>query len=754
MNKIFDFISQSPAVEAFGLSLLHSLWQGAAIAILLWINTKTLKNLQAQIRYYSALCGLLLLSSVFCLTFYFQYKQLSTPIPLQEIEILQFTAPATGFHPWPPTESEGIFQQLESTWFSTLLLIKQHSAYIFLLWSIGFIFYSSRFFIGLTWLERLKKTSIQVPQNWNKTLATLRQKTGIRRQIRLLASNKVTSPLTFGWLKPVIIFPASVLAQMPIDQVESILLHELIHIKQKDYLVSLLQSATEMLFFFNPAYWYISSVLDKERENACDDLVVNLTQNPLTYAKALSSLAAFCNRQESPPALAAAHNQQQLLFRIKRIIHPPKPNKTMKHFLKNRGYLSAPVAIFCLLVAIFTLDVKGNIQIQRLQTEKSIPQLNDTSKTQAGTEEENKILTTISKGYYQISDTDSDGTPSIATMTSDSIIIYENNSARGAGNGPGHGKFHKINPEAIQEKTQSITSFNKLLQKTSSDIEKGKDRNRNSDTDTAAGNPLILLLKSSPDPVNLETDTGEEQFTSTIRNALSEGIVIRNVQDVPAEAITSVTTIRKGAEKFFGENGRHGVMIVSVKAPSEETQIRKQEDHASIKANPLILVLDHEHSSALNKPGLPIQDIAKLALEKGLEIEDANKLDPQSIQSVQVFKSQQAAHFGESAKEGVALIVLKEGVPKPANTAAESEFIVYPNPADDLVKIKFSLPLPETVKITVHDNANNTVTTIASQTMEKGTHEFVWDASQQAPGIYIITLTQGRKVTGKKVEIR
>ena len=901
MNKLLEFIGHSPATKAFGISLLHSIWQGAAIAAILWIGMKILKNFQAQIRYYTAFLSLLFLSATFCFTFYLQYVEHASPsFQLEEIDLSSLNGLGTGEFHEQKAEDRSIFQQLEDLWFTTIQWVKQHTANIFLLWSVGFVFYSGRFFLGLNYLERLKRSSNPVPQNWQQTMVLLQQKVRLKKNVKFLFSHQLSTPLTFGWLKPVIIFPASVLAQLPIDQVESILLHELIHIRQRDYLISLLQSVTELLFFFNPGYWYISSILNKERENACDDQVITTTEDSITYAKALSRLAELCLLQESQPALAVANHKQQLLYRIKRIVSTKTPRTTMKPFLRNKSYQLAPIGIFCLLLAFFTLDVKGNIQSQNFKQETEKSQPNDTSKTQSrvDSEKENQIFTTISKGYYQISDSDSKGNPLIMTMTSDSITVFTNNSAKGARTSPGHIRTQNINPEAIQEELQSRYAFNDLLyhqirQKNgTSDLHsKGDDSLRlyfkkmeliydslqnaypNFEKSQTQANivkkvtgrdPLILMVKSKAESVNLDTDTGEEKFKETIKKALSEGIVIPNIQDIPAEAIVSVTVIKDEAETLFAEKGKNGVIIVTLKESKTKPSLSKKavSQKASTDSLPYMLVLAHEDWKKLSNASPEngnLNSIAELALKKGKIITNPKEIDPNTIHSmndikgeqaklfgkkgrngvviiylkenaentkvpmincqckedvkesplllvlehpkaksyfqedlpdgenrkkakaehalkwgiqiqdfkiinqswvetVEVLKDEQSKHYGERGKNGVVVIILREGYKAPSaenlNTKEEEDFILYPNPSDDLVKIKLSLSTAENVKITAHDNSNNLLKTVVNQSLKKGTHEFTWDASQQAPGIYIITLVQGNKVMSKKVEIR
>lgn len=90
MNKLIEIFSQSPAIKAFGMSLLHSLWQAAAIAFMLWMITKLLKNFQAQVRYSMAILALLLLSSAFFITFFLNYQAHSVPQEIKTVEVFNF----------------------------------------------------------------------------------------------------------------------------------------------------------------------------------------------------------------------------------------------------------------------------------------------------------------------------------------------------------------------------------------------------------------------------------------------------------------------------------------------------------------------------------------------------------------------------------------------------------------------------------------------------------------------------------------
>ena len=141
----------------------------------------------------------------------------------------------------------------------------------------------------------------------------------IRRPVRLLESASVAVPTVIGWLRPVVLMPASALAGLSPEQVQAILAHELAHIRRHDYLVNLLQTLVETLLFYHPAVWWLSRRIRAEREHCCDDLAVSLCGDPYTYARALADLEGL--RTPSVP-LALAATGGSLLERVRRLVRP------------------------------------------------------------------------------------------------------------------------------------------------------------------------------------------------------------------------------------------------------------------------------------------------------------------------------------------------------------------------------------------------------------------------------------------------
>ena len=177
---------------------------------------------------------------------------------------------------------------------------------------------------GMRQIFSLKKNGATQPdQAMQQLLQVLKNRLGITSHVRFLISVKAGVPMVIGFLKPVILVPAAAVAQLSPAQLETILLHELAHIRRHDYLVNILQAVAETILFFNPFAWMISAVVRREREHCCDDIVMAQTSEPMAYATALATLAGHYH-PGSALTIAASGRSNQLLNRIKRIMEMKK----------------------------------------------------------------------------------------------------------------------------------------------------------------------------------------------------------------------------------------------------------------------------------------------------------------------------------------------------------------------------------------------------------------------------------------------
>jgi beta-lactamase regulating signal transducer with metallopeptidase domain len=190
---------------------------------------------------------------------------------------------------------------------------------------------------------------------------------GIHHKITLWCSNAISTPMTFGFWKPVILLPVALVNQLSLEQTEALIIHELTHIKNNDFLFNWLLIFTESLFFFNPFIHIISAKIKIEREKNCDIQVLQFNYSPILYAETLLKIARFQQKQLSLQ-MAAVKNKKQLLQRI----HFFSDNRNL-NFKRNLPFLSTIGLIAALLVNVWIASfVIKNGTNQKMLTTNSI----------------------------------------------------------------------------------------------------------------------------------------------------------------------------------------------------------------------------------------------------------------------------------------------------------------------------------------------------------------------------------------------
>jgi len=189
-----------------------------------------------------------------------------------------------------------------------------------LVWTLGVALLSLRLLVGVRRGQRLKgQASTVVPAPWLDILEELRLQQGLRRAVTLRTSDAVESPAIVGWLVPMILVPTSAFTALTPDQLRVVLAHELAHLRRHDHLVNAVQAWIEVLLFFHPAVWWLSSKAREEREHCCDLAALRVTGSPRLLAQALTRLESL--RLHGPPlALAARSDRSPLMKRITRIL--------------------------------------------------------------------------------------------------------------------------------------------------------------------------------------------------------------------------------------------------------------------------------------------------------------------------------------------------------------------------------------------------------------------------------------------------
>ena len=136
------------------------------------------------------------------------------------------------------------------------------------------------------------------------------------RHIKIGTSEKVTSPIVFGYLEPIILLPISICNQLSTQEIKFILLHELAHIIRQDYLINIITTFSKLVLWFNPFAYLFDNVIQLQREIACDQFVIENINAPVHYAKALFNLAQSSSNYNLQLSLGALSSNNQLLNRI------------------------------------------------------------------------------------------------------------------------------------------------------------------------------------------------------------------------------------------------------------------------------------------------------------------------------------------------------------------------------------------------------------------------------------------------------
>lgn len=286
-------------IYALGWTLIHTLWQGALFACLQAVTLIALRRYSAEARYVVAvglLFGFFVTSAFTFVNLYRSSAGTSSESAIAQLQKPVESAENIGNDPAAklPAEitQEGVergttisFQERMINYYNDNLPL------IVTLWLLGVMVLFLRLLGQLAYVQRLKVYGVaHFPAGWQDKLRELEQQLDLRRVVQYFLSYRVDSPMAFGWLRPVVLFPAGLFKTLEDTQIYAILAHELAHVKRNDFLANLLQRLLLTLFFYHPGLWWMSARIEEEREHSCDDLAVRMTKQPIGYAKTLLHL--------------------------------------------------------------------------------------------------------------------------------------------------------------------------------------------------------------------------------------------------------------------------------------------------------------------------------------------------------------------------------------------------------------------------------------------------------------------------------
>jgi len=175
-----------------------------------------------------------------------------------------------------------------------------------------------QFIRNYRFVQMIRKTGIKkMDVAWKMYVKRTSIAMGIARDVKIWLSELVTSPVTIGYLKPIILIPVAAINNLTPHQLEAVILHELSHIYRYDYFLNLILSFIKTVLYFNPFVKFLVKSVEKEREHSCDEMVLQFQYKPGEYASALLRLEQNKHRQM---VMAAAGKNHDLLHRIESIL--------------------------------------------------------------------------------------------------------------------------------------------------------------------------------------------------------------------------------------------------------------------------------------------------------------------------------------------------------------------------------------------------------------------------------------------------
>jgi len=299
---VSDWIT-TPTAHALGWTLVHSLWQVAAVALVVAPTLALMRRRDASLRYLLCCLGMGAMLA----------------LPTTTFVLLRWTA---------APELAPVARMLMSEEARSATLAPALSSSLPWLtagWMLGVSFFAAR--SGLFWVRarRLSRTGLRpAPNAVQRMVVMIGSELRLRRRVRVFESALASVPSVVGWLSPVVLLPVGACQALTVDQVRSIVAHEMAHVRRHDQLVNWLQTLFECLLFFHPAAWWLSGRLRAEREYCCDDVAVGLCGNARQYARALWTLETL--RGASHPAdvstggVALSSHGGSLMERITRLV--------------------------------------------------------------------------------------------------------------------------------------------------------------------------------------------------------------------------------------------------------------------------------------------------------------------------------------------------------------------------------------------------------------------------------------------------
>ncbi|QNI35230.1 M56 family metallopeptidase [Edaphobacter albus] len=304
-------------VVALGWTLLHFCWQAVAIAVVYVLADRVAGRAASKMRYALAMGALTLMLCAAVLTF-LEQEHLVVRVPQGDGQVI--TSQVGSLHDTLVHQMPSAAPLVETGELWIAGNADRLLPWIDGIWLVGVLLLMLRALGGWIELQRLRRYAHSaVPEELESSFQRVASRVCAKRKVGLRLSEEVLTPFVMGVWRATVILPVSVVMRLDPAQLEAVLAHELAHVRRWDYLLNLVQTVVECLFFFHPAVWWMSRRARELRETCCDEIAARSCGDPLVYAEALLQMEE--QRAQRLQLAAALHGGGgSLLGRVKQIL--------------------------------------------------------------------------------------------------------------------------------------------------------------------------------------------------------------------------------------------------------------------------------------------------------------------------------------------------------------------------------------------------------------------------------------------------
>jgi beta-lactamase regulating signal transducer with metallopeptidase domain len=299
-------------------ALLNTLWQSAALALLVWAALRFLPRMNVRINaatrcavWWAVLAAVVLL-----------------PMAPQPSRHFASPSPAiAGAYPGAVPATPAIARQIETparpseAAGSLRLTAGAGLLAIIAIWSALSLFRIAQIVRSYRYLRGIKQRSRGVSAEQNLNFNYWLLACSIDRTARLLVSSEIVSPMAVGFRRPAVIVPESLMNEFSAEELDHVQLHELAHIARYDDWTNLFARLIGALLPIHPVAVWLLKRIEQDREIACDDWVVAMTGEARPYAASLTRLFELCSaRRRQLLATGMADRASHLGERIEALL--------------------------------------------------------------------------------------------------------------------------------------------------------------------------------------------------------------------------------------------------------------------------------------------------------------------------------------------------------------------------------------------------------------------------------------------------